>query len=78
MHGKNRTNPRGTEIDELPFKRIRRWKNDNRGSLRFFSFFGSSREGMLGADGIRLTRPCTKPMAGLPACAAPHATIRKL
>lgn len=63
MHGNSSTKPNGIEIEELPFSRIRRLKKDNRGKLRPFSFLKSSRDGMFGVDGIRLTSPCTKPMA---------------
>lgn len=63
MQGNNRTKPSGIEIDELPLMRIRRRKKDNCGRPRPFSLLKSSREGMLGVEGIRFTSPCTKPMA---------------
>lgn len=63
MHGNSRTNPNGIEIDELPFNRMRRRKNDNPGSAWAFSFLNSSRDGGFGDEGIRLTRPSMKPMA---------------
>jgi hypothetical protein len=63
IHGNRSTKPSGIEMDELPFSRIRRRKNDNRGKVRPFSFLKSSRDGMFGVEGIRLTSPCTKPMA---------------
>jgi hypothetical protein len=62
MHGNSRTNPNGIEIDELPFNRIRRRKNDNPGSAWAFSLLKSSRDGKFGDEGIRLARPCMKPM----------------
>jgi hypothetical protein len=62
MHGNSRTNPNGIEIDELPFNRMRRRKNDNPGSAGAFSLLISSRDGEWGDEGIRLTRPCRKPM----------------
>jgi hypothetical protein len=62
MHGNSRTNPNGIEIDELPFNRMRRRKNENPGSAWAFSLLKSSRDGKFGDEGIRLTRPCTKPM----------------
>lgn len=64
MHGKRRTKPSGIDMDELPFIRIRRRKNDNRGKPRPFSFLKSSRDGMLGVEGIRLTSPRMKFMTG--------------
>lgn len=63
MHGNSSTKPSGIEIDELPFRRMRLRKNDNRGRLRPFSVLKSSSDGMFGVEGIRLTSPCTKPMA---------------
>jgi hypothetical protein len=63
MHGNSRTNPNGIEIDELPFNRMRRRKNDNPGSAWAFSFLNSSRDGGFGDEGIRLMRPSMKPMA---------------
>ena len=62
MHGNSRTNPTGTEIDELPFNRTRRRKNDNPGSAGAFSLLRSSRGGKLGDEGIRFTRLCIEPM----------------
>lgn len=62
MHGNSRTNPNGIEIDELPFNRMRRRKKDKPGSAGAFSLLKSSRDGKLGDEGIRLTRPCMKPM----------------
>jgi hypothetical protein len=63
MHGNNSTNPSGTEIDELPFSRMRLRKNDNRGRVRPFPPFKSSSVGMVGVEGIRLIIPCMKSMA---------------
>jgi hypothetical protein len=62
MHGNSRTNPNGIEIEELPFNRMRRRKNDSPGSAWAFSFLISSRDGGFGDEGIRLTRPPMKPM----------------
>src|SRR5947199_910185 len=62
MHGNSRTNPNGIEIEELPFNRMRRRKNDNPGSAWAFSFLISSKDGGFGDEGIRLTRPPMKPM----------------
>jgi len=61
-HGKRRTNPSGIDIDELPFRRIRRRRNDNLGSNRPFSREKSSRDGRLGEEGIRFVIFCTSPM----------------
>jgi hypothetical protein len=66
MQGNSKTNPSGIEIDELPFKRIRLRKNDNRGKRLPFSFLKSSRDGIFGVEGIRFTSPCTRPMAKSP------------
>lgn len=63
MHGNSKTNPKGIEIEELPFNLIRRRKNDNRGRNLVFSLFRSSAVGRLGAEGIRFVRPCMNPMA---------------
>jgi hypothetical protein len=62
MHGNSRTNPNGIEIDEFPFNRIRLRKKDNAGSAWAFSLLKSSAGGGFSEEGIRLTRPCTKPM----------------
>ena len=62
MHGNSRTNPRGIEIEELPFNCIRRRKNDNPGDVWVFSLLKPSRDGTSGEEGIRLTRPCMKPI----------------
>jgi hypothetical protein len=76
MQGNSRTKPSGIEIDELPFIRIRRRKNDNRGKPRPLSVLKSFRDGMLGAEGIRLTSPCTKPIAETSSPVEFHATCR--
>ena len=60
--GKRRTNPSGIDIDEFPFSRIRRRRNDNLGSIRPFSREKSSRDGRLGEEGIRFVIFCTSPM----------------
>ena len=63
MQGNSRTKPSGIDIDELPFIRILRRKNDHRGKLRPFSLLKSSSDGMFVVEGIRLTSPCTNPMS---------------
>ena len=64
IHGNKSTAPSGTEIFELPFNRIRLLKNDSLGTIRFFSLPRSEKEGMVAVEGIRLIKPCTKPIAG--------------
>lgn len=49
-HGNSNTNPRGIEMEELPFKRMRRRKKAKRPAERPFSR-GSSSIGRLGALG---------------------------
>lgn len=49
-HGNSKTNPRGIEIEELPFNRILRLKKANLDRLRPFSRDESSR-GRLGVEG---------------------------
>lgn len=51
-HGNSKTNPKGIEMDELPFKRMRRRKKAKGAELRPFSR-GSSSMGRLGALGSR-------------------------
>jgi hypothetical protein len=51
-HGNSNTKPRGIEIDEFPFKRMRRRKKANRGEARPLSRDASS-IGRLGALGSR-------------------------
>lgn len=63
MHGNSNTNPKGIEIEELPFNLIRRLKNDNLGNILVFSLLRSSRVGRLGVEGSRFVRPCMNPMA---------------
>lgn len=63
IQGNNRTKPKGIDIDELPFIRILRRKNDSCDKPRPLSLLKSSRDGIFGVEGIRLTSPCTKPMA---------------
>ena len=62
MQGNNNTNPKGIEIEELPFNRIRRRKKDSCGSTLPFSLLRSSSEGTFGDDGIRFARPCKNPI----------------
>ncbi len=63
MHGNKSTAPRGTEIFELPFSRMRLLTKDNRGMILSFSLVRSDREGRFGVDGIRFTRFWTNPIA---------------
>jgi hypothetical protein len=56
MHGNSRTMPRGIEIEELPFIRMRRRKKFNRGDSLSARRVRSSRPGMLAEEGILLTR----------------------
>ena len=62
MRGNSRTTPRGTDILELPFSRIRLLKKDNLGVNRSFSLLRSWSEGRLGDEGIRLMIFRTIPM----------------
>ena len=57
IKGKSNTTPRGTEILEFPFSRIRLLKNDslNLGAIRLFSLAESCVEGRL-SDESRLFR----------------------
>ena len=50
--GNNRTNPRGIEIDEFRFNRMRRLKNAISGSMRPFS--PDISRGILDGEGSRL------------------------
>ncbi len=56
IHGNRSTAPRGIDIFELPFRRIRRRKNANLGVIRSLWRDTSSIEGRLGEDGIRFTK----------------------
>lgn len=56
IHGNISTAPRGMDIFELPFSRIRRRKKANLDEGRYFSCDGSSNGGGLATDGIRFTR----------------------
>lgn len=68
MHGNSKTKPRGMEMDELPFKRIRRRKKANLERLRPFSREESSR-GRLGEEGSHFEIRCFRPMgAEWPRC----------
>ena len=66
IQGNRSTAPRGIDIFELPFKRIRRRKKANLGVIRSLWRETSSREGRLGEEGIRLTRFWTSPMLVVP------------
>jgi len=63
IQGKRSTAPRGTDIFELPFNRIRRLKNDNFGVIRSFSFVKSWRPGRLGDEGILFAMLLMNPIA---------------
>ena len=67
IHGNKSTAPRGTDIFEFPFRRIRRLKKANLEVVLCFSRLGSSKGGGLGTDGIRLMRFWTKPIVPPPA-----------
>jgi hypothetical protein len=60
-HGNSKTNPRGIEIDELPFNRILLLKNANLEKVRPFSREASS-TGRLGEEGSHFEIRCVKPM----------------
>lgn len=60
-HGKRSTNPRGIEMDELPFSRILRLKKANLETLRPFSRDESS-SGRLGEEGSHFEIRCVKPI----------------
>ena len=60
-HGNSKTNPKGIEIDELPFKRILLLKNANLEMLRPFSRETSS-TGRLGEEGSHFEIRCVNPM----------------
>lgn len=62
IQGNKSTAPRGTDILEFPFRRIRRLKKANLEEVLCFSRVGSSKGGGLGTDGIRLMRFWTKPI----------------
>lgn len=51
-HGNNRTKPRGMDIDELPFRRILRFRKANLEKFRAFSRELSSK-GRFGVEGNR-------------------------
>lgn len=61
-HGNNKTKPKGTEIEEFRFSRIRRRKNANLGNTGPFSRENSSNDGMAGVDGRRFLIRCIKPI----------------
>jgi hypothetical protein len=63
MLGNNSTNPKGTEIVELPLSRIRRRKRDRLGRVRGFLPFQSSGDGGFDAVGNRFNIPCNRPIA---------------
>lgn len=60
--GNNNTTPSGIDIDEFPFNRIRRRRNDNRDGRRPLEI--SSSEGIPSFEGIRRTSWLTNPIAG--------------
>ena len=62
IRGKNNTTPRGTDILELPLKRIRLLKNDNLVVGCCFSLVTSSKDGKLGDEGSCLIKSRTTPM----------------
>lgn len=62
MHGKRSTAPRGMDIFELPFSRIRRRKKANLGDRRSVSPDKSLSEGRFGDDGIRFKIFWTSPI----------------
>jgi len=62
--GNSKTNPRGIEMDELPFNRMRRRKKANRGEAWPFSRETSSK-GRLGALGSRLVMRWMKLMGAM-------------
>lgn len=66
IQGNKSTAPRGTDILEFPFRRIRRLKKANLEEVLCFSRVGSSKGGGLGTVGIRLMRFETKPMVPPP------------
>ncbi len=66
MHGKRRTAPRGMEMEELPFNRIRRLRSASLGDIRYFCRDRSSREGKVGEEGIRFRRFLTIPIGASP------------
>lgn len=66
IHGKRRTAPRGIEMEELPFNRIRRLRSANLGDIRSFCRDRSSRDGKVGEDGIRFRRFLTRPIGASP------------
>jgi len=63
MLGNNSTNPKGTEIEELPLSRIRRRKRDRLGRVRGFSPFQSPGDGGFDVVGSRFSIPCNRPIA---------------
>jgi len=62
MHGNTSTKPKGIDIFELPFSRIRRLKNAERDGRKSFSRGRSSSEGGSGAEGRCFMTRCTNPM----------------
>ena len=66
IHGNKSTAPRGTDILEFPFRRIRRLKKANLEDDLCVPPDGSSKGGGLGTEGIRLTRFWTRPIVPPP------------
>jgi hypothetical protein len=65
-HGNNRTRPSGNETVELPFNRMRRRKNANRGETFSVCCDRSSNLSTLSFEnGSLRVRSCMKPMAAL-------------
>jgi hypothetical protein len=61
-HGNNKTKPKGTEIEEFRFSRIRRRKNANLGNTGPFSLGNSSSDGIAAVDGRRFLIRCINPI----------------
>lgn len=63
IHGKRSTAPKGTEIFELPFNRMRLLKKDNLGVIRVFSLLISDKEARDAVEGILFVIRCMNPIA---------------
>lgn len=62
ISGNKSTTPKGIDIFELPFKRMRLLKKANLGRIRSFRRLTSSKDGGLGEEGIRFTNFCMSPI----------------